>query len=553
MVTLAVAAAEPPYSVGENTWNVAWGNHRARVRVASPSDADVAHLPWRRRDRDAADKAILVVHGATRQRVTNAVSIAISRDCGTLIFQATTAGEYHIYFMPFTVQGGAFPTTLYNKPDSAADEAWRQRYKPNWQSLPKAELIDFQSRSEFHRRDPMELVATAAERHALLTSPKEKPFWMVEISGIPFGVMSEMLQGGGNPWRGMLYGMTSRLPWSGDPTPLWKLWDDFGIADSEMLGYWDPKCPVSTGRDDVLATVYRKKSAALVCVASWANQPIDCRLDIDWDALGLDPAQAKLYAPEVRGLQVEDLFKPGESLPIAPGKGWLLILDQAPRTLRNVQATDAYESRRVLLAEDFTGKNLGGLWKTVRSTREHGLLTLEDGGLVIKTTANTCAFVEHPLPPGTTMVECTLDAGTDKGQTWGLGLGLAWKDDRFVRIHLRAEDRRLGYDDGRQVYFGPAIGRESQKVRIRLESDQVVLEYLYGMRRGAEQWRLVGSIDRVRYVGDPASVLIGKMNHAGLNVDFPEPGSAGSCRAGELRIRGSRVGSHNHGEPERDR
>ena len=56
-------------------------------------------------------------------------------------------------------------------------------------------------------------------------------YWLVEMSGIPFGLMSEMLEGGGNPWRGMLFGMTNRLPWTGgDPRELWKAWDDFGIS-----------------------------------------------------------------------------------------------------------------------------------------------------------------------------------------------------------------------------------------------------------------------------------------------------------------------------------
>ena len=36
-------------------------------------------------------------------------------------------------------------------------------------------------------------------------------FWLVEMSGIPFGVMGEMLQDSGNPWLGMVYGMTQRL------------------------------------------------------------------------------------------------------------------------------------------------------------------------------------------------------------------------------------------------------------------------------------------------------------------------------------------------------
>ncbi len=43
-------------------------------------------------------------------------------------------------------------------------------------------------------------------------------YWMVEISGIPFGVMGEMLQGGGNPWSGMIYGMTAQVALHGRPS-----------------------------------------------------------------------------------------------------------------------------------------------------------------------------------------------------------------------------------------------------------------------------------------------------------------------------------------------
>ena len=151
--------------------------------------------------------------------------------------------------------------------------------------------------------------------------------WMVEVSGIPFGLFSEMLQGGGNPWRGMLYGMTSRLPWSGNPGPIWKLWDDFGIADAELLGYWSPDCPVRTGRKDVLATVYRKKGKALVVVASWAKGAVECRLKIDWASLGLDGRKARLRGPKIDGLQAERTFAPGDVVPVPPGRGWMLIVE----------------------------------------------------------------------------------------------------------------------------------------------------------------------------------------------------------------------------------
>ncbi|MFN3421553.1 MAG: glycoside hydrolase domain-containing protein, partial [Armatimonadota bacterium] len=92
-------------------------------------------------------------------------------------------------------------------------------------------------------------------------------YWLVEISGIPFGLTGEMLeyQTGGNPYRGMVYGMTGRFHPSA--IYLWQLWDWFGIEDAEMIGYWSPKCPVRTDREDVLATVYRKKGKALIALA----------------------------------------------------------------------------------------------------------------------------------------------------------------------------------------------------------------------------------------------------------------------------------------------
>ena len=56
-----------------------------------------------------------------------------------------------------------------------------------------------------------------------------------------------MLQNGGNAWLGMLYGETAKLGWGkSDPHAIWKLWDTFGMTNSEMIGYWDPACPVHT-------------------------------------------------------------------------------------------------------------------------------------------------------------------------------------------------------------------------------------------------------------------------------------------------------------------
>ncbi|WP_426661118.1 glycoside hydrolase domain-containing protein [Rhodanobacter aciditrophus] len=158
------------------------------------------------------------------------------------------------------------------------------------------------------------------------TSPA---YWLTEISGIPYGLMGEMLQNGGNPWRGMVFGMTNRLPWTGgDPRHLWQLWDAFGIGQADMIGWWVHDTPVKTGNPDVLATSYvRKGDKTLVSVASWAPRKVDVQLHVDWKALGLDPSRVRVVAPAVEGFQPAATFRPGEAIPVEPGKGWLIELD----------------------------------------------------------------------------------------------------------------------------------------------------------------------------------------------------------------------------------
>jgi glycosyl hydrolase family 123 len=153
-------------------------------------------------------------------------------------------------------------------------------------------------------------------------------FFLTEVSGIPFGLMGEMLEGGGNPWRGMVYGMTCRMPWTdnADPRPIWKLWDAFGMKGAKMIGYWSPACPVRTGREDIPATVYQKPGALLVALASWAPQDTTVRLDIDWKSIGIDPVHGHIEAPAIEHFQPARQFAAGDPIPVERGKGWLLII-----------------------------------------------------------------------------------------------------------------------------------------------------------------------------------------------------------------------------------
>lgn len=157
--------------------------------------------------------------------------------------------------------------------------------------------------------------------------------WLVEVSGIPFGHMGDMLHGGGNPWRGMVYGMTVRHPWTTegvtcDPRSIWKVWDSFGIADARMVGYWEDKAIVRTNNPDVKATAYVKDNKILISLASWANRSVDVALEIDWDAIGLDKGKVRLSAPAIENFQAEKVFNIHEKIPIEAKKGWLIIIEK---------------------------------------------------------------------------------------------------------------------------------------------------------------------------------------------------------------------------------
>jgi len=224
--------------------------------------------------------------------------------------------------------------------DVAYDRVTMKRVRKVLEAHRPHPLIDLHSASQFDARDGyinsallyMELFPYidrlwfGEEFDYEKTSPS---YWLTEISGIPYGLMGEMLQNDGNPWRGMLFGMTSRLGWSAgsNPRPLWKLWDSFGIEQAQMIGWWVHDAPVKTTRDDVLATSYVRDGKTLIAIASWAPQKTDVKLLIDWMALGLKPRDGKLVAPAVDGFQPAAQFKPGDAIPVEPGKGWLLILD----------------------------------------------------------------------------------------------------------------------------------------------------------------------------------------------------------------------------------
>lgn len=144
--------------------------------------------------------------------------------------------------------------------------------------------------------------------------------WLIRLSGLPFGLTGEML-GKGNPFLGVLFGMTSRYGWGGEPCELWKLFDQFGIRDAEMK----PDClsngEFGTDVPEVHVTLWEKADGAiLLAIGSWSGQTetVSLRLPEKWRKL-------PFIQPKISDFQRAEEYTPGKRLEIAPKSGRILL------------------------------------------------------------------------------------------------------------------------------------------------------------------------------------------------------------------------------------
>ena len=126
-----------PYRVGP-AWPAARGSARVRTRVAGPGKLVWAHVPWRRRDRDASEKAVLLIDARTGQSVQNLLPVEVSREVGEFVFEAPTVpGEYDLYYLPYQVEPAQWAYRIqYDRSKLTADPAWLELHHLQAEQLP---------------------------------------------------------------------------------------------------------------------------------------------------------------------------------------------------------------------------------------------------------------------------------------------------------------------------------------------------------------------------------------------------------------------------------
>ncbi len=151
-------------------------------------------------------------------------------------------------------------------------------------------------------------------------------YLLTEVSGIPYGQTSQLLEGGGDPFIGMLFAMNNRYGWGvKNAQHIYKLWDDFQIQNSEMRGWWHSKNPVSTGNDDVKATVYINKGKALLCMFNFGKKPVRIVPEIDAGLLGFSPVSA--VKPHIKTVQLGGRVNLKKGIFMMPKDGAIITLN----------------------------------------------------------------------------------------------------------------------------------------------------------------------------------------------------------------------------------
>lgn len=357
---------------------------------------------------------------------------------------------------------------------------------------------------------------------------------LVGVSGIPFGLMGEMLEGGGNPWLGLTFGMTNRLGWGGDPRGIWKLWDEFGVQDAEFIGWWDASSPVKADAPDVKVTLWKRAGRTLVAVGNFGAKPVRTNLAIDWRALGLDPAKASLWAPKIDGFQPELVVQPGAAIGLAPKRGLAFWLDEQKREAPPKGDLLSLGKRRALFEDRFLPKAADG-WETDANAK--ATVQFDGQGQVIVAPGNVHAWTARALPAGARViaVQVRQDAG-DGAQQWGPGLAVIAADGKFVKVNRR-DDGRFGVSiNGAEQLAGQcdrtlpvilAIGFDEKNVRIVATGEGAF-----------EQEQELAVIPRSAFPVEPTELRIGKVPNSLKPADHSDVGLNGWSRTDWVRVLG---------------
>lgn len=161
------AQEEYTYRVPDVQWENSFGNHRAVLRIDQTSPVVSLDFHWRRHDREVEKHAFLIVNAQTGDTVCNVQRLQVDNENCKLLFGPVEQGTYYFYYLsyePYKGQGG-FHGHYYPVEASLAQN-WLRELDGIKTEIPAAVVEAVESRTQFDRFYPMEVIATKSEESA---------------------------------------------------------------------------------------------------------------------------------------------------------------------------------------------------------------------------------------------------------------------------------------------------------------------------------------------------------------------------------------------------
>jgi hypothetical protein len=176
---------------------------------------------------------------------------------------------------------------------------------------------------------------------------------------------------------------------------------------------------------------------------------------------------------------------------------------------------------------DFTWKGYG--WK---NNTTDGLIKQDNGNVVIEDNANHHCYIETMMTGNINSVQATINTGSDKGSTWGIGLGLVFQRGN-MRINVRHGGTYGSYFNS-NYNLGFGIHRPHEDYKITFTKNRT---HWFGDIEDSSKNKIrLMQIDRSMVGDNPLYVRIGKMGLEGGPTDHAKPGDVNAGEIGLCKI-----------------
>ena len=267
-------------------------------------------------------------------------------------------------------------------------------------------------------------------------------------------------------------------------------------------------------------------------IGGLTGQPVHSYLLPEWiDNLNNEPNSFEYTGYTVNNIKPRFQWKKRmewmpEDLPWPP-KGVELILDFKAPDYNILEVP-----RKEVYSDNFAKLNEG--WRIQKSKANERISFTNEGKIgEIMAFPNSHCFAERDFPAGAQAVQCRIDPGTDKSESFGPGMALVFQTFT-IKFNIRSGEGKFGIFNGmlgQEFSYGKAEDGKAYYLKMSLAGNLLICE----VSSDSKKWE---EISRITVNEKPQIIRVGKMGHSGNASDADTKGDLSRAHIQNFKIFG---------------